>query len=95
MPGLILYGRRWSIGADDFVYTGLCTCIPYIAWYVIFPFCFVIAGLRTMKYLSHCLGIVASFIILICPMEFDACTEILFQTNTSCLNCTCFYSLHF
>lgn len=32
MPGVIIFGRRWSVGSDDFVVPGLVLFSIHLAW---------------------------------------------------------------
>lgn len=34
MPGLVVFGRRWGIASDDFVFPGLFELFVRALWYV-------------------------------------------------------------
>lgn len=34
MPGLVVFGRRWGIASDDFVFPGLFELVVRVLWYV-------------------------------------------------------------
>lgn len=35
MPGIVIFGRRWAVGSDDFVFPAATEILLRAAWYVV------------------------------------------------------------